>query len=331
MTGRLLPLLLLGVLLAGSGCQSEPEPAPPRPVAELPPEPAPAYDDTLEPAEAVLALVPRSADVLTVTDWDRVRVQLGQPDLTSEDLMTYRFAFWERVDTQAVALTQGLLRDESSLFDLDYGFTQDDVDWEARFTGDEGTGFVLGLRPDLPLDGVRRAIEDGAGPLEGAELLPDDHLVVSGTAEEDVWAQEDRWGPLVEEPAASAYLHRGCVPVLEALGPDADSEDLDALLAEHPVTTLDELEAFAVTFGDHHATVRTERDRADLFERMRLGEAWPRAEFAATYVNGAADPATGRIGYTVTRPRTAAALALLRELPFAVCNEVVPLPEPTGL
>jgi hypothetical protein len=326
---RLLALLLL--VLPVIGCQSEPEPAPPRPVAEVPPEPAPAYDASREPAEAVLALVPRSAEAVTVTDWDQVRVQLGQPDLTGDDLMTDRFAFWERVAGEAVVLTEGLLREQASRFELDYGFTQDDVDWEARFTGAEGPGFVLGLRPDLDLDGVRRAIADGAGPLAGAELRPADRLVVSGTAEVDVWAHEEPWAELVEQPAVATYLHRGCLPLAEALGPDADSDDQDALLAEHPVTTLDELDGFAVTFGDHQATVRTEPDRSDLFERMRLGEAWPVAGFPGTFVNGAADPSTGRIGYTVTRPGAAAALVLLGELPFAVCNEVVPLPEPTGL
>ena len=50
------------------------------------------------------------------------------------------------------------------------GFTQDDVDWEARFTGDDGPGFVIGLRPDLPLDGVRRAVADGVGPLRGSTM-----------------------------------------------------------------------------------------------------------------------------------------------------------------
>ena len=33
----------------------------------------------------------------------------------------------------------------------------------------------------------------------------------------------------------------------------------------------------------------------------------------------------------VERPRAAATLTLTGQLPFAVCNEVVPLAEPTGL
>ncbi len=62
---------------------------------------------------------------------------------------------------------------------------------------------------------------EGVGPLEGAELRAGDHLVVKGVAEEDVWANEPRWGPLVSEPATSTYLRRGCVPLGDALGPDA--------------------------------------------------------------------------------------------------------------
>ncbi len=322
-------LMLLAVALAG--CQSEPTAEPPRPVASVAPEPAPAYDDAGEPAEAVLSLVPQSADTLTVTDWDRVRAQLGLPDLTSEDLMTDRLGFWQRAETEVALLTDGLLRAESSRLELDYGFTQDDVDWEARWTGEDGRGFVLGLRPDLDLDGVRRAIADGVGPLQGAELRAGDHLVTLGTADADVWANDEAWAPLVDEPAATTYLHRGCTPLHAALGPDADAEDQAALLAEHPVTTLEDLPRFAVAYGDNTATVWVEPDRTDLFERMRIGEDWPVAGFASVYVNGAADPASGRLGYAVPDPPRAAGLALLGELPFAICPEVVPFEEPTGL
>lgn len=326
---RRLLVLLAGAVLVACGSEAEPEPVPPARSSTS--EPAPAFDARLEPAAAVLALVPESADTITVTDWDRVRAQLGVPDLTSEDLMTDRIGFWNRAEKEAVLLTDGLLREDGSTFELDYGFTQDDVDWEARFTGDDGPGFVLALRPDLALDGVRRAIRDRVGPLAGAELRPRDHLVVSGTADEDVWAGGNAWRELVTEPAAATYLHRGCIPVTDALGADAGSEELDRLLAQHPITTLDELSGFVVAYGDHQATVRMEPDRGDLFERMRLGEVWPVQDFGRAYVHGAADPSTGRIGYTVTDPRAAAALALLRELPFGVCNEVMPIPEPTGL
>lgn len=327
-------VLLLALLTAGvglSGCRAEPAPQPPRPVASLAPEPAPAYDATTEPATAVLSLVPQSADTITVMDWDEVRVDLGVPDLTGEDLMTDRFAFWERARTEAALLTDGLLRENGSTLELDYGFTQDDVDWEARWTGDEGPGFALALRPDLDLGGVRRAIEDGVAPLEDAELIAEDRLVVSGTADVDVWANEEQWAPLVDEPATATYLHRGCIPLNEALGPDADAEDQAALLAEHPVTTLNEFPGFALAYGDHIATVRVEPDRDDLFDRLRLGEDWPVEGFADAYTNGAADPSTGRLGYTLPDPPAAAGLALLGELPFAICSEVVPFEEPTGL
>jgi len=279
----------------------------------------------------VLSLVPQSADTITVMHWDEVRVQLGLPDLTSEDLMTDRLAFWERARTDAALLTDGLLRDETSMLELDYGFTQDDVDWEARWTGDDGPGYVLALRPDLDLAGVRRAIEDGVAPLEDAELVAEDHLVVSGTSDVDVWGNEEQWAPLVDEPATATYLQRGCLPLNEALGPDADAEDQEALLAEHPVTTLDELPGFALAYGDHTATFWVEPGRSDLFERLRIGEDWPDPGFPDAYVNGAADPSSGRLGYTLPDPPAAAGLALLGELPFGICADVVPFEEPTGL
>jgi hypothetical protein len=42
-------------------------------------------------------------------------------------------------------------------------------------------------------------------------------------------------------------------------------------------------------------------------------------EFAAAFDGGAADPLTGRIGYVMTDPVAAAALALADDLPFAAC------------
>ncbi|MGH3346521.1 MAG: hypothetical protein ACRDO4_06030 [Nocardioides sp.] len=320
--------VLACVFLAGCGQEAEPRRAPPNGPADA--EPAPAYDEEAEPAEAVLSLVPQSAAVVTVVDWDQVRAQLGQPELTSEDLMTDRLAFWERASSEAALLTDGLLREDSSTFELDYGFSQDDVDWEARWTGEDGPGFVLAFRADLDLAGVRRAVEDGTGPLAGATLDDESGLLAEGTAEADVWANEESWAPLLAEPAAATYLRRGCIPLNTALGPDADVEDQDALLAEHPVTTLDDLGGFVVAYGDHQATVRVEPGRSDLFERLRIGEDWPTGDFAATYTNGAADPSSGRIGFSLPRPPAAAGLALLEELPFGVCNEVVPLDEPTG-
>ena len=41
--------------------------------------------------------------------------------------------------------------------------------------------------------------------------------------------------------------------------------------------------------------------------------------FAEAYDGGVADPITGRIGYVMTDPAAAAAMALASELPFAAC------------
>lgn len=82
-----------------------------------------------------------------------------------------------------------------------------------------------------------------------------------------MWANEEQWAPLVGEDATATHLHRGCFPLNEALGPDADAEDQAALLAGHEVATLEELPGFALAYGDHFATVRVGPGRADLFER----------------------------------------------------------------
>ena len=333
MLPRAVVALACFVLLAGCGDDAPLDE--PTPQAELSPTAtvAPPFDGRLEPAEAVLALVPTTATTLTVTDFDTIRVQLGVPDLTSADLMTERSEFWERAGQEAALLTDGLLRADNSELMLDYGFTQDDVDWEARFTGPDGKGFVIRLRPDLPLAGVTRAVKAGVGPLAGARVIPADHLVVSGTAAEgeQVWANEPAWDSLVGERAGSTYAHRGCIPVSDALGAASDAEHLAAVDAAHPLHVLDDLQAFSVAFGDHLATVRMGEDRDDLFTRLDIGRDWPVSEFPRTFRTPVGDPATGRIGYTLPRPPTAAALTLLEELPFGVCNVMPPLEEPTGL
>ncbi|MFC6287007.1 hypothetical protein ACFP3Q_17555 [Nocardioides sp. GCM10027113] len=328
-----LPTVALAALV-GAGCSADvPPPEPPQEPAPLV-GPAPPYDDSLEPAEAVLAFVPATATTVTVTDFDEVRAQLGVPDLTSDDLMTDRFAFWERADAVAPLLTEGLLRPYASELWLDHDFSQDDVDWEARFTGPDGSGFVLGMRPDLDLDRVAGAIEAGVGPLADAELLRDAGLVVSGVPEpeEPVWANDEAWAELLpDDPAAATYLRQGCVPLEQALGPDADAEVQGEVLAAVPVTSLDELDRFAVAFGDNNATVRLGSGRDDLFTRVAAGRAWPVPDFGRHFRDGVGDPGTGRIGYAVPDPPRAARLTLLEELPFAICPDVLPIPEPTGL
>jgi len=319
--------VLLVLALALSGCSEDAKPKP-RPTASRSPRPAPAFEEKAEPAEAVLALVPQSAEVITVTDWDEIRVQLGQPELTSESLVTDRSAFWEREAKEAPALAEGMLRADDSQYLLDYGFTQDDVDWEAHWDGPDGPGYALRLRPDLDLAPVRRAIRQGVGAIADGRVIAADHLVVHGTSEVDTWANEDGWVDLVSAPAEATYLRRGCIPVVEALGPDGTSAD--ALEALKVVPDLDDLPGFALGFGDHNATVRVEPGRLDDFDRLHLANHWPVPDFGRAFKQGVADPSSGRLGYDVPNPPKAAAVTMLGELPFAVCNEITPIPVPTG-
>ncbi len=332
---RAAALLLVAALAAGCGDDPVPhvEASPPtRTVPVVPYDPA----TRLEPAAAVLPLVPLSATSLTVTDFDEVRKQLGVPDLTSADPMADRSAFWEQARTDGALLAEGLLRADSSELMLDRGFTQDDVDWEAHFTGDGEAGWVLAFRPDLDMSRVAAAVRDRVGPLAGATVLPGDHLVVAGVAGpgDQVWASDPAFSGLAPLPAESTYLHRGCLPFDATLGADATYDDQQAVLARHDVTGLDALDAFAVAFGDHVATVRLGAERDDLFERLELGETWPETDglsFPRTYRRAVGDPTSGRIGYDVPRPAAATALAMTGILPFGICNRVEPMAEPTGL
>ncbi len=284
-----------------------------------------------------LALVPADADAVTITDYDAIRARLGANDLTSDSLMTDRSAFWERAEHEAVLLAAGLLREENSLFMLDYGFTQDDVDYETRWTGDAGPGFVIGFRPDQDMAEVEAAVKDGAGPLEGAEVMAEERLVVKGIADPGafVWASTPGLLDLTDDAAESTYFSRECLPVQTALGPDATFEDQDELVSQINPTYLRPLEAWSVSFTSDVATARLGVDRIDLHQRANLVEIWPTTgsigvEDAFTG-SPVADPTTGRIGLQVANSFAAASLTLTQQLPFAVCNEVVPFEEPTGL
>lgn len=334
---RLGALLLAAALL--SGCTSDSEPRPRAEPEELPTSVPAALQVPEDRAPSTpwqgLALVPYEAEVVTLTDFDALRARYGWPDMTSADLMTDRTYFWDRVDRSAVQLTDGLLREEHSRFWLDHDFTQDDVDWEVRFTGPEGSGYVLAFRPDLDMAKVEGAL--GEETLDGATVLAEEHLLVKGIADEGdpVWAADPLMPDLVEDGAESTYLHRGCLPVQQVLGVDATYEDQEALLAEVDPTTLRPLDAFAISFAGGVVTARLGPGRLDLHDRADLLEIWPSTgtigmddAFAGMPVG---DPATGRIGMKVGNPTAAATLTLTGQLPFAVCDEVVPFEEPTGL
>ena len=309
---------------------------------DLPTEPTPtiaayAPGDEVPPGQAALTLVPADASVVTVTDFDESRASLGVPDLTSGDLMTDRNDYWERARRESVLLAEGMLRADTSRLMLDYGFTQDDVDWEAHFTTPTGAGWILALRPDLDLAPVQRAVTDVVAGLAGGVVDPARHLVSAGaaTADEDTWGTIEGIADLTgDTPAESTYYRSGCVPLGTALGPDADAEDQEAVVSAHDPTALEPLARFAVSFADGVATARLGPDRTDLFTRSALATDFPRIGsigFGDAFTMPVVDPSTGRIGYAVAGPHAAAAATLTELLPFAVCNEVTPMQEPAGL
>lgn len=334
-------IVAAGVLAAAlAGCGEEPELVPSTvDTASTRPLPSYAADSRLPAARAALALVPAAATEVAVTDFDESRAALGVPDLTSGALATDRSAYWERARTESVLLAEGMLHEHDSELLLDHGFTSDDVDWEAHWTGPDGEGWALGLRPGLDVDRVRSAVRAGVGPLGGARVDAGQHLVTGGASE--VAGEGESWGDLpdvrdlaTEVPAESAYYRTGCVPLDDALGPDAGADVVERVATEHDVPFLDELERFSVSFADGTATARLGPGRDDLLERSDLAAGFPTVGpvgWRDAFANPVNDPASGRIGWDVTTPRLAAGLVLTDVLPFAVCPEVDPAEEPTGL
>lgn len=315
--GALLAGGLAGALLLTS-CSDEPPFVPP---SQLEQESAPEYDPALEPAAAALALVPSDATVLAVTDYDELRLRLAQSELTSESSAAARDRFWRNAARRTVMFSDGLLRGVDELLLTDYGFTQDDVTWEARWGAPAGEGWVLELRDDLDLTGVARAIEDGVGPLAGADLDTGRRLVSFAAADDagDSWAADPARTVLVGAPATSTYVDSACIPYDVAFA-DGDADDLAPAPAKE-MSALDELGPFAVSYGIDLVTVHLGQVRDDVFDRARLPDILPRTdpEFALGYVEPVADPGGGRIGYRIGDPAAAESLARQRHLPFAVC------------
>ncbi|MCK0110629.1 hypothetical protein MWU75_00520 [Ornithinimicrobium sp. F0845] len=294
-----------------------------------------------------LLATPVEATHLTVTDFDAVRGRLGVPDLTSADLMTDRLEFWRAAEGSSVLLSDGLLRLENSRYDLTYGFTQDDVDAEVHWTGPDGGGFLLALRPGLDLDLVQAAIDDDAPGLADAILDPATATVGQGVGTDAVWATSSHSAAarVGEVPAESLIVRNGCVPFADALGVDATVEDQEEVLDAHDVESLLDVEAVAIAFTGHQATIRLAYPHgtdpaaieADLAARLSLAQDWPITEsigfldgFADGTVGGV-DVEIGELEFTVTNPTAAALLALADLVPLGVCTDVEPLAEPTGL
>jgi hypothetical protein len=290
--------LLTAVLLVG-GCSDDKPRQPPS--AAPAPTAAPSYDPSLEPAAAVLALVPGDATTLTVTDFEQVRLELGMP--AEETSPTDDAAFWQRAETERPMLTRGMLRPLQPALQT-FGLSQGDVDWEAHFfdAADAETGWVIAFRDGTDMAAVQRAVDQGVGPLSGAAVDAQQRLLESGTTSDphQSWAADEQTIAMVGLPANATYVARGCVP------PDPEvSADVD------------ELGAYSIQFEGSLVTARLGEGRHDLFTRMRLGGVTP--GFAEAYDGGVADPRTGRIGYVMADPPTAARLALEHRLPFATC------------
>ena len=312
--------LVSAALLAGCS-DDEDDPKPPAaPVVETTP---PTYDPSLEPAAAVLALVPDDAARLAVTDYDQIRLQLGAPDLSAMTAPE-RATYWDDVDNESAALIEGVLRADDEKLREDYGFSQDDVDWEAHFGGAEGEqGWVLKFRDDLDMTEVQRAVDDEVGPLAGVQVAVNEHVIGMGTTSdlEQSWAADAELAPLVGLPATATYLERECIPFDDAYG-----EGMHDQLASGPAADLaglEEVSSFSVSFGGHLATARLGPARDDTFARARLADTLPEGEpsFGDGFQRPVADPASGRIGYALGDPRIAVGLTLERRLPFALCAD----------
>lgn len=284
---------MLVVATAVGGCGGhDPETSVRRP-ASASPSATPSYDAALPPVQAVLALVPHAATTLTFTDFDQVRAQLG--GITQ--------GFWKQATKQAPLLTTGVLRGAGSAPSGNSNSgsnqpTQDDIAWEAHYSGGGTDGWVVAFHPGVDMTHA------ATGPLQGGTVTG--QLVTS----QPLPANDPRWtdlsglvGPIGSETEA-AYVERSCLP-----GDAADTAG----------QRLQPLRAYAVSFGAHLATAYLGPGRTDLFTRLRLGDAIP--SFTADYTGGAADPGSGRIGFTMTDAADAAQQALRHKLPFAVCAE----------
>jgi hypothetical protein len=357
---RLVPLgILLALSLAVGSCADDQVPRTERPAATDTagsPTGAPSSAPTTAQAQPdgvlgqALRFVPDQAEIATMTDFDRFRARLGVPDMTSEDLMTDRSRFWEQAPTAGVMLQEGRLRDENPRFELDHGFTQDDVDWEMAFTGGAGAGFALGFRPDIDMGRVQDAVDAGIEPLAGATVLADQRIVVSGDVAEspgESWVDEPWAAAVAAQPADSYYLRGGdtaCIPLEDTLGVDATVEDQQAVLDKADVRGLEDFEAFALAFTSRSTALALlayadAPEQAEIDLRAQLDDAWPQtspssavwADAFETETPLPPDEERAVVPLTVTKPRAAAGVVLGETLPLAVCGDVRLLPEPTGL
>lgn len=319
MKSAVLALVLVAALTAG--CDEQVDTGVPPPTDEVVTAP-PSYDESRPPAAAVMALVSEDATTLAVTDFDQARLVLGFSELTSASPRAERDDFWRRAATTAPLLSPGRLRAQDARLEQRFGFTQDDVLWEADFSTPDGAGWVLRFRDDLPLTGVEAAVAAAVPGLVDGVVDAERHLVSSAATDdpETSWAADADRLALVGPLATATYVTTACVPFATAFGADVEDD-----LAPAPAAALGELDpvaAFSVSFGGSLATARLGAQRGDAFERARIADVLPQTdpEFGLGYADAVADPAGGRIGYRIGDAALAARLAVEQRLPFAVCS-----------
>ncbi|KRB76387.1 hypothetical protein ASE01_15505 [Nocardioides sp. Root190] len=308
----------MACLLLVSACSSDPEP-----VYQDSPEPqavATEYDASLEPSAAVLSLVPEAATTLEVTDFDQLRLVLGFGSLDGTSSPADLAKFW-RGAPRTATLTLGLLRPFDERLRGDFGIGQDDVAWEASYAGG-ATGWVLKFHDTASMAALQRAVRAGVGPLRGAVVDADRHLVTSAEppAVDGSWGAVDGMLSLVGREAISTYVERSCLAFDTVFGDGMEDQLADAPASA--LRALDELDAYSVALGAELATVQLGPKRSDAFDRIRLAEVMPPTvpDFGVVMSRGVADPSTGRLGYVLTDPVGAAELTRARLLPFAVCR-----------
>lgn len=291
-------VLAVGLTLALVGCGDDSKPK--KPEAAATEDTYPVYAATMDPTMAAMTLVPAEATTLAVTDYDEVKSLFGLDDVTSRSSPADQSDLWTRADKSAAQVSGGLLRGADQRLRDTYRWGAADVVWEARFTGGGKEGFVIKVADRVK---PSQAIKDGIGPLKGAKFDPKTHLITKNTAAPNAenWAAQEALVAVAGGPATSTYVVRGCAEG----GPKEK-------------TRLAPVEAYSVEFGGGLATLRLGEDRDDLFYRLQLGD--QAAAYKKVFTNGVADPSTGRIGFRVTNPVTAATLVTSEPVPFAVCD-----------
>lgn len=291
-------VLAVGLTLALVGCGDDSEPK--KPEAAASEDAYPVYAATMDPTEAAMTLVPADAKTLAVTDYDEVKSLFGLDDITSRSSPADQNDLWNRADKEAAQVSGGVLRGVDQRLRDTYKWGAADVIWEARFTGGGKEGYVIKVA-DRVKPGP--AIKAGVGPLKGATFDPETHLITKNTAtpDDENWAAQEVMVAVAGGPATSTYVVKGCAEG----GPKEK-------------TRLAPVEAYSVEFGGGLATLRLGEDRDDLFVRLKLADQVP--AYKKVFTNGVADPASGRIGFRVTSPVTAATLVTTEPVPFAVCD-----------